>query len=131
MAEYYDLGARPPQPKPGAADPFNVYAANNWTVTFAPQDLNCKVSLAEIYHITLDGPVGSSFKVFRNKQWWDTVLQGWSNSWDPQQPLYIRKDDSVFFYWNSAANPAPVVTVWMRYDTALRQNQDRPMAGGQ
>ena len=129
MARYRDLGSRPPGTgqQTGAADPLNPYGAGNWTVTFDPNALNMRVAQAEVYHITVDGPVGSKFKVFRNKSgWWDTVLQGWSNSWDPQQPLYVRKDDNLFFYWSSAAAPAPTVRLWLRYDLDLPENSEIP-----
>lgn len=127
MAEYRDLG--PTLPVTGVpGDQSNPYGAGNWTVTFDPSALNTKVGLAELYQASVSGvdgigPVGSSFQVWRNKRLWNTVFQGWANNYDPFNPLYIRKDDSLFFYWNVSTAPAPVVVCWLRYDLLLPENR--------
>jgi hypothetical protein len=97
----------------------------NWTLTATEQDLNVKVGQAEIYQISIDGPVGSSFTVYRNRVRWNTVLQGWANSWDPSNPLYLRQGDSLFLYWNAAISimPAPTAVFWIKYDTDLPENR--------
>jgi hypothetical protein len=99
--------------------------SGNWTLVATEQLLNCKVAQAEIYQISIDGPVGSSFTVFRNTVRWNTVLQGWSNSWDPTNPLYIRPGDSLFLYWNATIlqTPVPDAVFWMHFDEDLQRNK--------
>lgn len=127
MAEYRDLGSTlAVTGVPGGSD--NPYGAGNWTVTFTPVELNSKVGQAELYQANVSGtdgigPVGSSFQLFRNKRLWNTVFQGWANNYDPVNPMYIRKDDTVFFYWNVSVAPAPVVVCWLRYDLILPENR--------
>lgn len=127
MAEYRDLG--PTQAVTAVAgDQSNPYGAGNWTAAFDGQALNAKVALAEVYQITITGtdgigPVGSSFQLWRNKRLWNTVFQGWANNYDPFNPLYVRKDDNLFFYWNVSVAPAPVVVCWLRYDLVLPENR--------
>lgn len=97
----------------------------NWTLTATQADLNSYVAQAEVYQISIDGPVGSSFTVFRNTRRWNVVLQGWANTYDPVNPLYIRPTDTIFLYWNAAIGQLPVPTAifWLRYDTELRENK--------
>lgn len=123
MADYRDLG--PTQVLTGVPDQLgqNPFGRGNWMITAAPQDLNCHVGQAEVYQIAIDGPPGSQMKMYRNMRPWNFVLQGWSNYDDPQQPLYVRPGDSVFFYWNTAIAPPPTAVLWLRYDIALPENQ--------
>ena len=97
----------------------------NWTITATPQDLNCKVALAEVYQISLDGPVGSLVSVYRNGRLWNKVVQGWANNYDPINPLYIRPGDSIFLFWNADSarwTPTPTAVFWLRYDINLPEN---------
>jgi hypothetical protein len=125
-ASYYDLG--PTQLLKATPDQTHRNAGN-WTIEAGPQALNCKVAQAEIYQINIDGPIGSSFAVYRNTVRWNLVFQGWSNSYDPTQPLYVRPGDSIFLFWNAAVTTTPVPTAvfWLRYDTDLLANK---YAGG-
>jgi hypothetical protein len=97
----------------------------NWTVQVDPQTLNCKVALAQVYQISIDGPVGSSFTLYKNTVRWNAVLQGWANAWDPANPLYIRPGDTLFFFWTAPVtqSPAPTVVCWLHYDTDLLENK--------
>lgn len=96
----------------------------NWTVTADQGVLGNHVAQAEIYQISIDGPIGSSFTVYRGTRRWNTVAQGWANSWDPVNPLYIRPGDTIFLYWNVPVSqkPAPTAVFWLRYDTELPEN---------
>ena len=125
MAEYEDLGARPPAAPQQATPDQTGKNTGNWTVTFDKNALNCQVAQAEVYQIAIDGPVGSTFALYRNNRLWNNVVQGWSNNYDPVNPLYIRPGDSLFFYWDASVMTAPVptVTLWLRYDTELRRNK--------
>ena len=94
-----------------------------WDVLFQPDDFKMSEPEFEIYHIALDGPVGSSVSVLVDNHQWDFVNQGWSNGWDPSQPLLIKSGQSLQFCWNVAFtsppynktnNIQPTVTVWVR-----------------
>ncbi len=121
MAKYRLIGSRNATAKADTTG----RNAGNWTVTFSPDVLLAHVALFEIYHVAIDGPVGSSFKVFRENDQWDQVLQGWQNSWDPGQPMMVRDADTLYYFWASATStsPTPTVTLWLRYDADLPENQ--------
>jgi hypothetical protein len=97
-----------------------------WVVSFPPSVIASNLTDFEVYHISLNGPVGSSLKVTVNTaNEWDYVAQGWSNSWDPSQPLLLNQTDQVDFYWNTAftgppydlvTNIQPVVTLFLRHE---------------
>jgi hypothetical protein len=97
----------------------------NWTIVADPQTLNCKVALAEVYQISIDGPIGSTMSVYRNTQAWNQVVQGWANNYDPTNPLYVRPGDSIFLFWKAPTVwlPVPTATLWLRYDTELPENR--------
>lgn len=97
----------------GAADLSNVLGAGFWTAAFTPAVLGWQVE-SEIYHIAISGPVGSSFQVWLDTQFYDYVARGDINSWDPSQPMAITPGQTLFFYWNTNVGPAPRVTVYGR-----------------
>ena len=84
----------------------------------------------EVYQMSIDGPVGSSLLVMRNRTPWNYVQQGWQNWWDPQQPLPLRNGDELQFCWSvpftagpytpsGGANVRATVTLWLRYQIPL------------
>src|SRR5215469_2805110 len=79
-------------------------AQSNWTITADPQDLNCHVAQAEVYQISIDGPVGSRCSLYRNSRLYNKMIQGWANNYDPVNPLYIRPGDTLFMFWNAQAS---------------------------
>lgn len=99
--------------KVGKADPNNPVLAGGWTVTFAPSDLGIRVA-SEVYHIAVKGPTGSKFEVWIDTTFYDNVKRGDINSWDPNQPMPVDPGDTIFYYYNSAANPAPKITLYFR-----------------
>lgn len=105
---YQDLGSRQ-----GIGTINSAVNSGNWTVEFDPKDVASQ-QLAEVYHMTISGPSGSTFTIYRGTQFWDNVARGDINSWDPTQPLPMRPGDSLFFYWSTNVPPAPVVTIWLR-----------------
>jgi hypothetical protein len=121
-ASYRDLGATQLLLATPDATGNNL---GNWTVTATQAALKSFVAQAEIYQISIDGPIGSSVKIYRNTHLWNAVYQGWSNSWDPVNPLYVRPGDTVFFYWNAliTTTPVPTAKLWLRYDTELQENK--------
>lgn len=102
-----------PREQTGAKDQQNKVAAGNWTVTFAPKDLQFNVSVAQVFHIAVNGP-GGYFLIYINEDFWDAVSYGGVNSWDPSEPMWVRPGDNVYFYWSLSSGTAPVVTIWLR-----------------
>lgn len=101
-----------------------------WDVLFTPDVLGSALTEIEVFHISLDGPVGSSAAVLIDNQIWDFVNQGWSNGWDPSQPLLLGQTMTVAFCWNVArtagpynrtTNIQPVVTLWLRHEEQAGQ----------
>ena len=107
MADYSDLGPTLPLTAVADTNGQNPFGVGFWIITAAEQNLNVKVALAEIYQIAIDGPIGSSFKMYRNTRPWNFVLQGWSNYDDPIEPMFVRPGDSVYLFWNSTRAPTP------------------------
>lgn len=105
-----DLGRRA---KTGATDANNPVTAGGWTVKFQPADLAVRVP-AEVYHMAVKGPAPSTFQVFVNDIFYGNVARGDINDWDPTQPLRFTPGDTIFFYYNTAATPAPTVSIFLR-----------------
>lgn len=117
----------------GAQDPtgINPYLPNTgWVVLFGPDVIGSALTELEVYHISLDGPVGSSVAVLIDGFPWDFVNQGWSNGWDPSQPMLLGQTMTVAFCWNVArtappynrtTNIQPVVTLWLRHEVEAPQ----------
>lgn len=121
-AVYRDLG--PSQMLTATPDQTHLNPGN-WTIEATTANLNFRVAQAEIYQISIDGPIGSSFTVYRGTRRWNVVAQGWANSWDAVNPLYVRPGDSIFLFWNAAVTltPTPTAIFWLRYDTELPENK--------
>jgi hypothetical protein len=105
-----DLGNRQER---GALDPTNPYVAGAWTVAFTPRVLGYSDDF-EVYHIVVNGPSGSSFKIYIDTTFYDNVQVGDINSWDPSQPMYVTRGRTIFFYYNVTTTPAPSVTIFCR-----------------
>jgi hypothetical protein len=100
-------------PKKGALDPNNPVLPGGWTIAFDPEDIGIRVE-SEIYHIAIKGPAGSAFEVFKDTTFYDAVARGDKNSWDPAQAMAVQPGSTIFFYYNSAASPAPMATLFFR-----------------
>lgn len=96
-----------------------------WVVTFDPSVFASNLPELELYHIALDGPVGSSAVVLLDGAPWDYINQAWSNGWDPSQPMLIFPGVTVAICWNVAftagpydhlANVQPTATLWLRHE---------------
>lgn len=105
-----DLGNRQAT---GVLDPTNPYVAGAWTVAFTPRVLSI-FDAFEVYHISVNGPSGSSFKIFLDTTFYDNVQVGDINAWDPSQPMFVRPGRTIFFYYNVTTAPAPLVTIFCR-----------------
>lgn len=110
----------------GAVDAANVnpyLPGAGWVVTFSPDVIASSLTELEVYHIALDGPIGSSAAVLLDNAQWDYVNQGWANGWDPSQPLLLQQSSNLVIAWNVPAtappynktsNIQPVATIWLR-----------------
>lgn len=126
MASYQDLGPRTALGQSDAAFQINPFLlGTGWDVVFAAADLATSLTRTEIYQIALDGPVGSSVWMLRNRKKWNFISQGWLNYNDPQQTLPLPQTDEIAFCWNFAAtagpynrtsNIQPEVTLWLRQE---------------
>lgn len=123
--QYQDLGSR--GPILGVSDStqqVNPYLlGTGWDVIFDANAYFSNETNVEVYHIALDGPIGSSVTILRDGHTWDFVAQGWANGWDPSQPLQIPQQNVIQFCWNFAftnppynktSNVQPTVTLWFR-----------------
>ena len=91
----------------------------NWTVVFDPPTIGISAATFECYHIVITGPAGSSFSIYIGPQFWDNVQRGDTNSWDPNQAMKLQSGQTVYFYWNTGAAPAPQVTMWFQESNPL------------
>jgi hypothetical protein len=108
------LGERRSPPGVVSNDNTNPFGNGFWKVEFTPAIFAVAANTFEIYHIYLEGPTGSTFRVFINTRPYSTASRGDNNEWDPNNPLTMRGGQSLIFYWNSAGNPLPLVVVSMR-----------------
>jgi hypothetical protein len=110
------LGARGPitgEPDTTTLNP------GNWTIAFTPDILNVNIANFEVYKMVVAGAQSTTFNVFVDLKQWDVGIYGTLNSWDPQQPLIMRPGETLYFMYSNpyADSPAPVATIWLRYDT--------------
>ena len=108
-----------------------------WDVVFDPAAIASSLTEMEVYHIALDGPVGSSLVVLIDGSEWDYVNQGWSNGWDPSQPILLAQTATVALCWNVAATAPPYnritniqarATLWLRHEPEqLRPGERHPV----
>ena len=116
---------------PSIGQNINPYLpGTGWVVQFAAADFTLPETEYEVWHISLDGPVGSSAVVFIDQIAWDYVLTAWSNAWDPAQPMFLRSGQAVSFCWNfpftappynRTSNVQPQVTLWTQQPSETRR----------
>jgi hypothetical protein len=97
----------------GVANADNPVSASGWTVTFDPAYVGIQVPF-EIYHIAVKGPTSSQFQVFIDTTFYDISNRGDVNSWDGSQPIHVQPGQTVYFHYNTASSPAPVVSIFCR-----------------
>lgn len=100
-------------PKTGALDADNPVFPGGWTIMFDPADIGIRVQ-AEVYHIAVKGPLGSTFQVYLDTTFYDNVDRGDINSWDPSQPMHVTPGTTIYFYYSTNATPAPAATLFFR-----------------
>jgi len=97
----------------GFKDTQNPVIAGGWTVKFSPDVLAVKV-VAEVYHIAVKGPAPSTFQIYIDTTFYSNVARGDINDYDPSKPLPFSPGDTIYFYYNTAAGSAPIVTLFLQ-----------------
>lgn len=97
----------------------NPFGNGFWCVTFDPAILSVSTGEFEIYHIALNGPLGSYFRVYIDRTFYDNNQHGDVNSWDPNNAMELNGGETVYFYFNSSQAPAPTITLWLRQPPIL------------
>jgi hypothetical protein len=90
----------------------NPVEPGGWTIEFSPADLPKVV--CEAFHMAVQGPPSSQFQVYIDNTFYDNVVRGDINSWDPSQPMLLRPGDTVFLHYNTASGTAPKATLFLR-----------------
>jgi hypothetical protein len=129
MSTLVSLGPR--GPVKGIADNTG-YNPGNWTVTFDPNTMNTNVPFTEVCKITVSGSaIGSTFNIFIDTFQWDSVQQGYNNSWDPNVAMPYKPGQYIYFYFSGLANDGhqPIVAVWLRYDQDIQANRNAMLGG--
>lgn len=99
----------------GVPDSKNRYVPGAYTVTMGPQQLGVTMGQFQCYHIAIQGPAGSNFQVYIGGDFYDFVVRGDINSWDPNQPMQLTQQSVVYFYWNvGTGTPVPTVTMYFQ-----------------
>jgi hypothetical protein len=98
----------------------NPFGNGNYTVTFDQMNLGMNLPLFECYHIVIDGPIGSSFKIYVGANFYSNVAQGWQNEWDPSQTMKLQLGQNIYFYWSvGTGTPEPNVTMYFQEPSPL------------
>lgn len=104
----------------GFLDPVNRYVPGAYTVKMGPQQMGVSEGAFECYHISIQGPAGSSFQVYIGDKFYDFVARGDINSWDPSQTMKLVSGNTVYFYWNvTSGTPKPGVTMYFQEASLL------------
>lgn len=105
----------------------------NLTSQFDQVVLNSHVAWYECYHMVVTSvPAGAQATIWIGSKQWGFTFPFSGSEWDPSQPMLLQDGQEVFFFWSVAAAtvPAPVVTMWLRYDPALPGNPAPSVRGG-
>ena len=94
-----------------ALDPNNPVLPGGWTAAFNPADLY--PDAFEVWHIAVKGPAGG-FEVWLDNKFYSGHDRSDRNEYDPKNAMYVRGGQAIFFYFNSAADPAPTVNIFAR-----------------
>lgn len=102
----------------------------NYTSAFTSDVINQRTPVFECHHmVVISAPAGASAAIYVGPYLFSFTAPGAGAGaeWDPSQPLLLQTGQDVFFFWTTGTGAAPVVTMWFRYDDAIRANQ---LAGG-
>lgn len=128
MADYLPL---PTVTTTAAADQTGQNTGN-LTNHFTTAVLTARVATFEVYHAVVTSvPDGASGQVNIGTRAYSFTFPFGGAEWDPAQPMLLQAGQEVYFLWSvsAATTPAPVVTLYLRYDPALPGN-GYPSSGG-
>lgn len=91
----------------------NLYVAGGWVVTFKPDNMPAAPSF-EVWHGAVRGPGGTFLVYLDGVKFFDIGENGLINAYEPQQPMYVVKGQSIVFYWSIATGTAPKVWLYFR-----------------
>jgi len=116
---YLNLGART---LTGSADTTGQNPGN-WTIVFDSKAFNVATPYFEVYKILVSGAPNSTFDIFIGANQWEANQRGDVNIWNGSQQL--DPGTELRFFWSDADtdNNPPTVTMWLRFDTGIPQNQ--------
>lgn len=99
-------------PKTGSKTPSvpNPILATAWTVEIRPDD-GLPPADFEVYHIAITGP-GGTFRVYLDDELYSVAVRGDINEYDPNNAIFVRRGQTIFFYWSTGSGSAP--RVWIR-----------------
>lgn len=104
---------------------------SNFTNAFTPLVLNFTVAVCEVYHAVVSASVPTTQLIpapciiYLNSNPYSFTFPVGGSEWDPSEAMLLRPGDEIDFCWNLASTntPAPVVTLYLRYDPAVPGNQ--------
>jgi hypothetical protein len=119
---YIGLGSRP---STAVADQTGLNPGN-YTNAFTPALVNVNVPNFEIYHMVVNGvPGGAQATIYLNNRFYGFCFPNVGAEWNPAQPIYMNPSDELDFCWNIVASgPAPMATIYLRYDPAIQGNPE-------
>ena len=107
--------------KTGAVSQDNPFLAGGWAVSFTPEDLAIQDRTFEIFHIAVQGPndPACNLQLYLDTVFYSATVRGDINDYDPNQPIPVRSGQTINFYWDTATNPAPVVSVFLQQTSLI------------
>jgi len=101
------------------------FNSGNWTNAFTADKINIKIGNFECYHMVVSQvPAGAAAVIRIGTRPYSFTQPFGGSEWDPQQPMLLQPGQDVYFLWDVAVTvlPAPLVTMYFRYDPALPGN---------
>lgn len=96
----------------GKINPNNPVFPGGWTVTFERSDTPRQQY--EVWHSAIQGPPASTFQVYLDDTFFDNVVRGDINAYDPAQPMLVGPDTNIYFHWSTATGDPPIGTLFFR-----------------
>lgn len=89
----------------------NRNVAGCWVVTFKSQDLY-PIDF-EVYHMAVKGPPGNML-VYIDENFYSAASRSDVNEYDPKQPMFVRRGESITFHLSSNVPPQPKIWIYAR-----------------
>ena len=89
----------------------NPFGNGFWVARFYPAQLP-RVP-CQIASIAISGPPGSQVRVFVDSRFATGTSRASLNQWGGET-IDVDPGQTVIFYWNTAAAPAPKATIWLQ-----------------